>query len=231
MKSKQLVALAALAAAFSLPAQDGGKSAADAAAKPAAASSQTIGVIDFAKAIEQYPKYVQMTAEIDSRRTAAKNQLQNLQKETAEKVEALRMVNQDSEEARDRAAEIELARNKQKLMAESLDRKIQLEEMRLLFEVYQDLEVAVAKVAKARGVDVVLRLHSMETVDVGKLVPRDLQRRLELLDRRQVWYSSESVDLTADVIKLLMVPLPEKEKKDTKAAEKPPAAPAPKSGG
>lgn len=232
MKSTTLVALAA-AMAFSLPAQDGGKAVTDAAAKPATTGT-SVGVVDFAKVIDQYAKFAQGSAEIEKKRELLLGQLKALRSEIAEKVEALRSINQDSEEALDRSGEIELLRGKQKLWEGAFERKLELDRARLLFEVYQDLEVAVAKVAKARGVDVVLRLHAMDAVDLAKLQPRSLGGRLDLFERRMVWYSSESVDLTNDVIKLMMVPLSDKEKKDGKVGEKPtsPApAPTPKSGG
>lgn len=233
MKTLRFVALAT-AATFCLPAQEGStpKTAvpADAVAKGAPAAP-LIGVVDLVKAIQQYPKYVKGNVELDNKRKSARADLDELRKAIDEKQAALQMVDKDSEEYRTRQDQIELLQMQGKALLERYNRVIEIDEMRHMFAIYQDLEVAVAKVAKARGVSIVLRMHEMDDpkVDLAKMSPKSLKGRLNVFDLRQVWYASEQVDLTEDLIKLLMVPLeePKDGAKDAAGPAKDAGKPAP----
>jgi hypothetical protein len=77
----------------------------------------------------------------------------------------------------------------------------------------------------------VLRMHDTadSPVDPAKLPPGPLQDRLAFHERRAVLWADDALDLTADVVKELLVPLADK-----KDAAKPPAdkpAPPAKTGG
>ena len=225
MKTLRFVALATVAT-FCLPAQESGKPKsgvpAEAAAKGAPAAP-LIGVVDLVKAIQQYPKYVTGNVDLDNKRKAATADLDELKKTIDEKRAAASMVPQDSEEWRERQDQIELLQMQGKALLERYNRRIEIEEMRHLFAIYQDLEVAIEKVAKARGVSIVLRTHAMEDpkVDLAKMTPKSLKGRLNMFDMRQVWYANDQVDLTEDLVKLLMVPL-----EDAKDGAKDAAGPA-----
>ena len=69
-----------------------------------------------------------------------------------------------------------------------------------------------AAVAKARGVDVVLRVHSMESSDGSP------NQKGRIYERRDVWYASDAVDLTAAIVKWLQVELPPEPKDGPKDA-------------
>lgn len=237
MKTLRTLALAALATTFLLPAQEGNKPVAtDAAAKPAPANPPLVGVVDFVKAIEQYPKYIRLKGELETRGKAAKAQIDELTKRIDEQRAALAVVSKESEEYKDRELELEFLQTQRQALFKRFNEKLEVEDMRVLTVVYEDLEAAIKKVATTRGVSIVLRVHEMDDApgDISKLPPKTLEGRLRMLERRQVWYAADNVDLTGDVIKLLMVPLdPPKDAAkngDAKAAE-PQKPVTPKTGG
>lgn len=237
MKTLRNLAVAALATTFLLPAQDGNKPAAavDAAAKAAPAVPPLVGVVDFVKAIEQYPKYIRARVELEKRRQAVQAQIDEITKRIDEQKAALAIVAQDSDEWKDRQVELELQQAQRQAMFKRLYEKLEVEDMRMLTVVYEDIEVAIKKVAQTRGVAIVLRVHETDSPgDAAKLPLKTLQGRLAMFERRQVWFASEQVDLTGDVIKLLMVPLEEPKDGGKAAADRSPATPkpaTPKTGG
>lgn len=233
MTTLRTVALAALATTFFLPAQDGSKPSAGGAVDAATRTTQAplVGVVDFVKAIQQYPKYIRLKGELDKRADAAKAQIEDIGKRIDEQKAALAQMVEGSEDWKDRQTEINLLRQQGDVMWKRLQEKLELEDMRLLTSVYQDLEVAIRKVAVARGVSIVLRTHELGEVagEVAKMPPKTLQGRLAMFERRQVWYASDQVDLTSDLIKLLLVPLDEPKDAGKATSEKPAATP--KTGG
>jgi Skp family chaperone for outer membrane proteins len=80
----------------------------------------------------------------------------------------------------------------------------------------EDMQQAVAIVAKERGVSMVLRTHN-------DLLDGSTESKARVFEARVVWYASEEVDLTPAVIKLLQVPLPKRpeEAAGTKPADAP----------
>jgi Skp family chaperone for outer membrane proteins len=97
----------------------------------------------------------------------------------------------------------------QKGQADILRDQLELEFARAQVVVYEDLEAAVQKVAKQKGLGLVLRQYEPLPAagDPAKLSARSVQKRIADFERRGVWYAAESVDITADVIKVLMVPI------------------------
>jgi hypothetical protein len=108
--------------------------------------------------------------------------------------------------------------------------------MRMHLELYEDLEVAVEKVAKNRGVQLVLRTYdpgpppSVSEKATNKELGQ-MNQRLQMFDRRQVWFNTDEIDLTGDLIKLLQVPLEKDAVAPTKSAEPPKQPDKPERGG
>lgn len=220
MAQRTIWIAAALAAAASLlPAQD--KPAAGGAPAEAAAKTRaqlTIGVVDLEKAFSLYPRAI-----------AERERLQAIRKGFKDKLEAAaQVINQLREE-------IALAKEgsddyawKQYLRAEAMKRSEVLNELltkqferereKYLVTIYEDIEVAIAEVAKARGVQLVLRVSPTPEPEEGQ---KDAQKqKLANYEMRQLLYAGDEVDLTAAVIKFLQVPL-----EPRKPAPKPDAGP------
>jgi Skp family chaperone for outer membrane proteins len=137
---------------------------------------------------------------------------------------------QDSEERRELEMQFELRQQERAMFAKAANERIDLATARAQIVVYEIIEQAIAKVAKARGALLVFRMQEFEvpTTTPDKLTPRGVQNRIIPLERRNVWYAAPEADLTGDVIKELLV-WPD----DTPAApQKAPAPPSsPRTGG
>jgi hypothetical protein len=130
---------------------------------------------------------------------------------------------QDGEQARQLKFELDIARQQHQFLFKSMREKLDIEEERARLEVYQDAERAVAKVARARGVQLVLRTYDLGApIDPAKASPKAIAARLQGIEVRQVWFAGEQVDLTSDLIKEMMVPI-EAPKPNAADANAPPA--------
>ncbi|MFY9345458.1 MAG: OmpH family outer membrane protein [Planctomycetota bacterium] len=216
------VVLALLVAPFLL-AQDNpaGKSAVEASATKVPAIS--VGVVDLVKAFEQYPRWIKFRGELQKRADAMKVRMAEMGKAVDEQRAAIEILDKESEERRDGELQLALMEQQRRETRKRLEEKFALEEARLMLLIYEDLEVACRKVAEARGVAIVQRVYDIEpaTGDVAKLSADSVQKRMLLFERKQIWYASQQVDLTPDVIKFLMVPLDEPKAGDKAAAPAP----------
>jgi Skp family chaperone for outer membrane proteins len=200
------------------------------AAKKVVAPS--IGVVDLAQALETYPKKIRLEQELKKLQETYDAQLKEIDAKAKETLENIRAVGENSEEGRELRFAYESLIQVYKFKRERMAEKVNIAEMRMFLELYEDLEVAVAKVAKNRGVQLVVRVY-----DPGprpnypdKATNKELgqmQQRLKMFELRQVWYSTDEIDLTGDLVKLLQVPLEREPAAPAKAAEptKPPEKP------
>ena len=67
-------------------------------------------------------------------------------------------------------------------------------------------------VAKRKGVSLVLSKRALpQTVQpIAEMSPSEVQGRVKAFDERKVWFASKELDLTGDVIKELMIPVPDR---------------------
>lgn len=228
MAQRTIWIAAALAAAASLlPAQDKPAAAPAAAPAPSAAPAEasaktraqlTIGVVDLDKAFSLYPRAI-----------AERERLQAMSKGFREKVEAvtkvinqlredLALLKEGSDEYEWKQYERSEALKRREALNNLLKIQFDREREKYLVAMYEDLEVAIAEVAKARGVQLVLRLSPTPEPEDGQ---KDVQKqKLMNYEMRQLLYAGDEVDLTAAVIKFLQVPL-----EPRKPAPKPDAGP------
>lgn len=219
------IAVAALCATPFLSAQDkqtpATANAVDAAAKSAAPVMPVVGVVNLVRAFDQYPKWIKLGSELTAKRKAAEERLKEMTKRIDELKASLELLDQESDERRENGLRIEIMQQERGAMYKLMQERLDVEEARAYIQVYQDLEIAVAKVAKARGVSLVVRVHEITSAgDVAKLPAGSVQRRVRAFEAKQVWYADDALDLTPDLIKLLMVPL-----EDTKAGDAKPGDP------
>lgn len=182
-------------------------SASDAAAKRVPAAP-LVGVVDLAKAIENYPRYLELEARMEVMRNQAKERAKQIQAEIDDLRGAVEITNRDSQEGRMAQLQLELAQQKAKGVYNLLNDQLDLEQQKALLAVYEDLEKAVPAVAKARGVSIVIRVHQVPPVpaEISPNSPRAIGGRLRAYEAKQVWFASDEVDLTPDLIKYLMIP-------------------------
>lgn len=198
----------------------------DAAAAKAQANAPLVGVVDLAKAIEQYPKWIELQAKLDVLDSQIRDRMKQVDARVDDLRNAVQITSPDSEERKRAQFELDVAQQERQFIAKSMYEKVDLEQQRALLAVYEDLEKAVPAVAKARGVSIVLRVLQSPKLpaDVAPQSPRGVGIRLRAHEGRQVWYASEELDLTPDLIKYLMVP------REAKPADGAPAAGAPANG-
>jgi hypothetical protein len=85
---------------------------------------------------------------------------------------------------------------------------MQVETLRMQLSIYEDIDAAISRLAKDRGVHLVMRTEVKDTAppeNGDKASPKSVQNRVFAYERRQVWFAAEELDLTADLIKLLQV--------------------------
>jgi Skp family chaperone for outer membrane proteins len=234
MKLLLSACLSALLAAAIAPAQD--------PAKPAAAAAPLVGTVDLLRVFEQNPKWSKAKAELEKMQDAFKAQIKKQSDRVAEIRALIDASDENSDQWRNARFELELTMKQREFMSSQASERLELENNRAMLEVYQDIEVAVAQVAKARGVGLVHRLQPIGAApgEIGKLQAKDVSPRLVAFERKQVWYAAPELDLTDDLIKALMAPIGGDGKpaggKPEEASAKPapakqPAGAAPKAGG
>jgi Skp family chaperone for outer membrane proteins len=237
MSIPRFVAMALAAAAF-VPAQEGSKpapAATEAAAGPA--RGIVVGVVDVKRAFEQSARKQRMIAEMQMLQKAFDERLQRLSDQIDELRATMATLAPDSEERLEKRFELEKVTAEARGLQEFLQQRLQREMVRREIELYEDIDAAVAKVAKQQGVTIVLRRSQVDelSIEPGKMSTGALEARHAALRNRDVLYAADAVDLTADVIKILMVPPPEKTPGDAQGGAPAPApdkAPAaPKTGG
>jgi Skp family chaperone for outer membrane proteins len=208
------VAVAWLGTTFAAPrlaAQEGvGKPAAvDAKAVRATPVGPTIGTVDLVKAFDQYPKWIQLKGELAKMSDQFEDQLKQVTKRLDELRATINATAPDSEERKRAEFELDLGLQQRQWLAKTLRDKARAEEAKAMLAVYEDVEAAIAVVARNRGVALVQRVHELgpAPAELGKLGGKDIENRVMGFERKQVWFAAAEIDLTDDLIKQLMVPV------------------------
>ncbi len=213
MSTQHLFAVACLLAAGPfLSAQD-----ATAPAKPAPSVSEAtagrnkpaaplVGVVDLDKAIENYPRWIELQERLKTMSKQAEDRMKQFQAKLEDARGAVKITNPDSEDGKQAQFQLEMTQQEGKWLYNTLNEKLEAEQQKAMLAVFEDLEKAVPAVAKARGVSIVLRVHQVPEPPAGISGQRATTGRLRAFENKQVWFASEEVDLTPDLIKYLMVP-------------------------
>ena len=144
-----------VAAGSLLVAQEHSTPAAEGATKKVAAPS--IGVVDLAKALESYPKAIKMEQQYSQLKDALREELGKIEASINETRENIKAVGESSEEGKERMFQYEGLRQLWEFKQKRMNEKLAIADMRKDLELYEDMEQAVAKVAKNRGVQLVVR--------------------------------------------------------------------------
>lgn len=173
------------------------------------ATGLTIGTVDLVKAFDQYPKWIQLKGELAKLSDQYEEQLKQLTKRLDELRATINATAPDSDERKRAEFELDMGLQQRQWLAKTLRDKARAEEAKALLAVYEDVEAAIAVVARNRGVAMVQRVHDLgpAPADLAKLGAKDVENRLMAFERKQVWFASVEIDLTDDLIKQLMVPV------------------------
>ncbi len=213
---------AVLAAAAFLPAQDPAKAAAEASA------AARVGTIDLLRVFEQNPKWTKAKSELEKMQDAFKAQIKKLSDRVQEIRALIDSADENSDEWRNGRFELEMTLKQRDYLSQQATERLELENARAMLAVYQDIEVAIGVVAKARGVALVHRHQPIGAApgELGKLAAKDVQNRVLGFERKQVWYAAPELDLSDDLIKALMAPVGDDKQPKTGRAQEAAGKPA-----
>ena len=179
---------------------------------PAAAPGLRVGVIDYVAAVEQYPRYIKLRAAFEQRMNAYEAELKDLAK-SLEELRGTIQVLTDEDERADKEFQLQIGLQRQDYLRKKYRDQMALEDLRNTLSVYEDLEFAIGKVAQKKGLHLVLTKKDIRpnAKPIAEQSAREVQTRVQAYDRRQVWFAAEELDITADVIKYMQVPLPKRD--------------------
>ena len=206
------------------------------AAKPASHSPQNsgvvqapvVGVIDVAKAIDQYPVYIKLRTGVDAKFAKYQEQLKTQSSQLQELQVSIQLMGEGVPERAEAEHQYKMGLQTRDFRRKYFNDLLAAEELRMMLEVYEDLDFAVAKVAKKNSVSLVLpkRDIPLSQMPIADMQNREVQGRVEVFQRRTVWFAATEIDITGDVIKYMMTPLPART-----SPERAPAQPKPSANG
>lgn len=209
MPNYRFVAAVLTAFVAVLPAQE--KAPSTAGAKPADAAAPgkglTIGVVDLDKARDAYPRAITEREKLQKMSMAFKEQIDAEKKHIDALRAELALLKPGTDEWEAKEAERGLAMERGKVLSNVYQSQFNRAREKYDLMIYQDFEVAIAQVAKDRGVQIVLRMHEQPEIDKDMETADAQQARLYSYNRRNVWFAADEVDLTPALIKFLQVPL------------------------
>ena len=177
-----------------------------------AAEAPVVGVIDVAKAIDQYPVFIKLRTAVDAKFAKYQEQLKAQMKQLQELQVSIQTMGEGVPERDEAEHQYKMGLQTRDFRRKYYNDLLAAEELRMMLQVYEDLDFAVAKVAKKNGVALVLpkRDIPVSAVPIADMQSREVQARVDAFQRRTVWFASAEIDLTGDVIKYMMTPLPDR---------------------
>jgi len=182
-----------------------------------------VGVVDVIKAVEQYPRYIKLRAELEASITQYENQLKEMSARADELRGTIQVLAEGSQQRADKEFEYKMLLQTQDYRRKAFRDRMGLQDLRNTLTVYEDLEYVIGVVAKRKGVALVLTKQdiSPSARPIEELPGNEVQARVKAFDRRQVWFASQELDLTGDVIKELMIPVPDRNSPERAPKTKP----------
>ncbi|MBM4062075.1 MAG: OmpH family outer membrane protein [Planctomycetes bacterium] len=176
---------------------------------PAAPARQgvAVGVVDLDKAIEAYPKAIAERERLQALSKSFTERLDEAGKQIDQLRDDLKLLKEGSPQRDLREFEFTSAVKNREALASFLKAQFDRELERFELAIYQDLEVAVAEVAKLKGVQIVLRVRATPSAAEARDAATAQKQKLAVYDRRHVWFASPEVDLTPALVQYLQVPV------------------------
>ena len=196
-----------IASTAGLAAQEG--SAAD-KVRPQAPQHVLVGVVDFGKVFQAYPKAQEEMKLIQEQAEAFKKKLAEDDKRLAEMVVARDMFAKGSLKYRLADLDCQAAKQCSDARAQIFEREIRNLNTQFGVGWFADAQRAIRQIAQERDLTLVVRSQSDKTNATD-------DELAVLFERRTVWYAKDEIDITEAVIKLL--PLLPKEPKPPAAKE------------
>ena len=161
----------------------------------------SIGVVDFAKILEAYPRAIEQRQLLDALMTRRQAELDAFQKRAGEARGLRDNFKEGSNEWLNKDLELQLALRAIEGKRQIFQAELVSEREEFYVAMLEDMQRAVTMVAQDRQVGLVLRVHE-------DLLDGSIDNKARVFESRVVWYAAKEIDLTLAVIKLLQVPLP-----------------------
>ncbi|MGC6486200.1 MAG: OmpH family outer membrane protein [Planctomycetota bacterium] len=178
----------------------------------ASGRGMVVGVVDVIQAVEQYPRYIKLRGELETSINQYEAQLQEMSARVDELRGTIQVLAEGSQERADKEFEYKMLLQTQDYRRKAYRERMQLKDLRNTLSVYEDLEYVIGVVARRKNVGLVLTKQTIvpSAEPIADLATNEVQARVKAYDRRQVWFASQEIDLTGDVIKELMIPVPDR---------------------
>ena len=177
---------------------------------PVPAGPLAIGVVDFAKVFDAYPRVAEDRRRYDELKKQRQGSLSDEEKRLKELHMQAELFQRGTAERALKDLEIRSLTDHLEGLSSIYERELSLKGQEMEGDWYEDAQRAIKIVAEERKLTVVLRVFGD-----GAKGP--------MFNARAVWYARDEIDITAAVIKVLQVglpPLPKDPAKDAKAAPK-----------
>ena len=177
------------------------------------AATPTVGVVNVIKAVEQYPRYIKLRAEVDASVKQYEVKLKQMTARADELRGTIQVLAEGSQDRADKEFEYQMLLQTLDYQRKSYRDSMLKQELRNTLSVYEDMEYVIGVVAKRKGVGVVMTKHDItpSTEPIDQLSDQEVKARVNAYDRRNVWFAAKAVDMTGDVIKELMIPVPDRD--------------------
>ena len=181
-----------------------------AASKPS--RGLVVGLVDVLRALEQYPRFIKLRADVDATAKKYEAQLQEISARIDELRGTIQVMPDGSQERAEKEFEFQMLIQTQDYRRKAFRERVQQQDLRNMLTVYEDLDYVIGVVAKRKGVSLVMTKQEIppSTQSIEDLPMSQVQGRVAAYERRQVWFATEELDLTGDIIKELMIPVPDR---------------------
>ncbi|MEI6129181.1 MAG: OmpH family outer membrane protein [Planctomycetota bacterium] len=169
-------------------------------AAQAAPQKIAVGVIDFVKLFEAYPRVAEDRRQYDEFRKQRRTMFDDEKKKVEDLKLGLEIEKKNTANRAIKELEIQAMMSRLEGLQKILETEMRMKLEDLQVAWFEDAQRAIAIVAKERGISIVLRILA----DNGETT-RD---KVSIFEQRAVWYAGAEVDITPFVIRLLQVPLP-----------------------
>jgi Skp family chaperone for outer membrane proteins len=163
-------------------------------AAPAARAESNIAVLDVAKAFEDYEMTRDLESIFDQARQEAADEAKKRTADIEQRRKALAGFDPASDDFTRRESEVSRKESEFQVWSTDTERRLKNHHKRWLLKIYHNTRTVVADLAKERKIDIVLTYDQL-TEDA----PDSVTLRQQIL-LQKVIYSSERIDLTAEVV-------------------------------
>lgn len=175
-----------------------------------------VGVVDIGKVVDQYPLYIKLRGDLDKQVDAYLARREAATKRLREMLATVQVLDKNAPERKNAEFQLNLERQTQEFQQKSFQEEFGIAELRMMLRVYEDLDFAIDHVAKKKGIGLVMPKRDIlvDPNPIAEQQPGVVQDRVSAYQRRTVWFASGQVDMTADLIKYMMTPLPDRKAKE-----------------